>query len=150
MMVGGKYNFEEQFNRKRDGVIVITIALVLLTFALLVSCKTLPPVASGSHTQTRDSVRTEYYYDSIYIDRWHTKWMKGDTVFIHDSIWRDRFKHDSIFIDKFINITDTIPVVVEVEKKGASFWKGSGIAFWCLIGILFIGGAVGLCIKFAK
>ena len=41
-------------------------------------------------------------------------------------------------------------VEVEVEKKGAAFWKGSGIAFWILIGILVIGIAIGLIIKFAK
>ena len=140
---------EQELKRKRDGVLVVVITLTLLLCGILTSCKT-PAVVGGSHEHTRDSVRTEYKYDSIFIDRWHTKWMSGDTVFIHDSIWRDRIKHDSIFSYIDNSTTDTIYQTIEVEKKGAAFWKGSGIAFWILIGILVIGGAVGLCIKFAK
>ncbi len=149
MRAGRKYNdwYESNCKRTFHGFICIAITLVLFVFALLVSCKTLPPtLPTGTHD--RDSIRTEYVHDSIYTDRWHTIYTKGDTVFVHDSIWRDRWhtKHDSVYI----NSTDTIYQTVTVEKQGGAFWKGSGIAFWVLLGILFIGLAVGITIKVAK
>ena len=39
---------------------------------------------------------------------------------------------------------------VEIEKKGSAFWKGSGIAFWVLLGLVVLAGCIGLIIKFAK
>ena len=123
--------------------------IVVVLFALLVSCRTIQP-AVGTHTHNEDSVRTEYRIDSFYVDRWHTIWKQGDTVFIHDSIDRWRTRHDSIWAYKYINTTDTIVQTVEVEKQGAAFWKGSGIAFWVLLGMLVLGITIGLIIKFAK
>lgn len=123
--------------------------IVLALLALLVSCRTIQPVV-GTHSEQSDSIRTEYRYDSVFVDRWHTIWKQGDTIYIHDSIDRWRTRHDSIYAYKYINTTDTITVTVEVEKQGAAFWKGSGIAFWILLGVLVLGITIGLIIKFAK
>lgn len=127
--------------------------IFILLFLLLcfVGCKVSTPLLTGStHLQSKDSVRIEYKHDSIYIDRWHTIKDKGDTIYLHDSIERHFYhtlqKHDSIFISS----TDTIVQTIEVEKKSGAFWKGSGIAFWVLLGVLVIGVAIGLIIKFAK
>ena len=123
------------------------VLFILFLTITIVACKTLP-VPTPTNVHQRDSIRTEYVHDSIYTDRWHTIYTKGDTVFVHDSIWRDRWhtKHDSLYI----NTTDTIYQTVTVEKQGSAFWKGSGIAFWILLGILFIGLAIGIIIKVAK
>ena len=125
----------------------VAILLLLICFA---GCKVKAPVTVGTHTQTRDSIRTELRIDTVYKDRWHTEYMRGDTLIIHDSIDRWRIKevyiHDSIDNSRI----DSIPVIVEIEKKGAAFWRGSGIAFWVLIGMLVLGVAIGLVIKFAK
>ena len=123
--------------------------IIFILLALLVSCRTIPkPV--NAHNEQSDSIRTEYRIDSVYVDRYHTIWKQGDTVYIHDSIDRWRTRHDSIYAYKYINTTDTIYQKVEVEAQGAAFWKGSGIAFWILIGIIVLGIAIGLIIKFAK
>lgn len=123
--------------------------IVFILLALLVSCRTIQPVV-GTHSEQSDSIRTEYRIDSFYVDRWHTIWTKGDTVYIHDSIDRWRTRHDSIYVYKYINTTDTIVQPVEIEKQGAAFWRGSGIAFWVLLGMLVLGITIGLIIKFAK
>ena len=123
--------------------------IVFILLALLVSCRTIQPVV-GTHNEQSDSIRTEYRIDSFYVDRWHTIWTKNDTVYIHDSIDRWRTRHDSIYAYKYINMTDTIVQTVEIEKQGAAFWKGSGIAFWVLLGMMVLGITIGLIIKFAK
>lgn len=123
--------------------------IVFILFALLVSCRTIQPLV-GTHNEQSDSIRTEYRIDSVYVDRWHTIWKQGDTVYIHDSIDRWRTRHDSIYAYKYINTTDTITNTVYVEDEHGAFWKGSGIAFWILIGIIVLGIAIGLIIKFAK
>ena len=123
--------------------------IVFILLALLVSCRTIQPVV-GTHNEQSDSIRTEYRIDSFYVDRWHTIWTKGDTVYIHDSIDRWRTRHDSIYAYKYINTTDTITNTVYVEDEHGAFWKGSGIAFWVLLGMLVLGITIGLIIKFAK
>lgn len=64
----------------------------------------------------------------------------------------DSLRHEIQIRDKIIeelkNSREQVPV--EIEKKGSAFWKGSGIAFWVLIGMLVLGAAIGLIIKFAK
>lgn len=143
----------EYLNRKAkeklDAIKVMVIAVLIIIAGVLCSCKTLPVPVSSSH-DSHDSVRTEYRIDTIYRDRYHTEYMRGDTLIIRDSIdrWRIRevYIHDSIDNSR----TDTIVRTVEIEKKGAAFWKGSGIAFWILLGVLVLGVAIGLIIKFAK
>ena len=128
--------------------------LLLLIAYSFVGCKC-PCALAGTdthHSDTSDSVHTEYVHDSITIDRWHTQYVKGDTVYIHDSIFKDRWHnkqvHDSIYIASVDTITNT--VTMEVEKKGSAFLRGSGIALWVLIGALVLGAIIGIIIKFAK
>ena len=129
----------------------IIIAAIVLS---LTSCKC-PCAAAGTNTQhseTNDSVHTEYVHDSIFVDRYHTQYIKGDTIFIRDSVFTDRWHrqhiHDSIYIASVDTITNTI--TVEVEKKGSAFWRGSGIALWVLIGCMVLGVIIGIIIKIAK
>ena len=130
---------------------VLMFMLFMCMALAMVGCAHVKPVIAPSvHEHEKDSVRTEVRYDSVFVDRWHTILQKGDTIRIHDSIYVQHFKHDSIFINIGEHTTDTISVVVEVEKKGSEFWKGSGIAFWILLGLLVIGCIVGIIIKFAK
>ena len=114
--------------------------MILLAF---VSCKTPQlPTLPNSSDRSHDSVRTELRIDTIYKDRWHKEYQKGDTIFIHDSIdrWRVRYVyiHDSIDNSR----TDTIYQKVEIEKKGSEFLRMSGIAFWILIVAMILFGAI--------
>lgn len=147
--IGKKYFdwFNRQATRQRQAIVSLAIVIILVAFALLVSCKTVTPTLP-TNTAQRDSVRIEYRHDSIYTDRWHTEYMRGDTIYIRDSVWRDRwhFKHDSIYYAS----VDTIYQQITVEKKGSMFLRNSGIALWVLIGLAVIAAIVGIVLKFAK
>lgn len=153
MIVGRKYIdwYESICKRTFHGFICIAITLVLIVFALLVSCKTPQlPTLPNSSDRSHDSIRTEYVHDSVYIDRWHKEIQKGDTIYIHDSIdrWRNKYVyiHDSIDNSR----TDTIYQNVEIEKKGSAFLRNSGIALWVLIALFILAVIVGVVLKFAK
>ena len=125
--------------------------ILILAAVLVVSCKTLPtPTPTNSHDSRRDSIRTEYVRDSVYIDRWHTQYMKGDTCYIHDSIdrWRNKYVyiHDSIDNSRI----DTIYQTVQVDKPYKQFLVNSGIALWVLIVLFVIAVIIGIVIRFAK
>ena len=129
-------------------LIALFLGMVLLAF---IGCKSVTPtLPTNTHSHDRDSVRTEYVHDSVYIDRWHTQYMKGDTCYIHDSIdrWRNKYVyiHDSIDNSR----TDTIYETVQVEKPYKQFLVNSGIALWVLIVLFVIAVIIGIVIKFAK
>lgn len=130
-------------------VIVLFLGMILLDF---VGCKTpqLPTLPTNTHKDSHDSIRTEYVHDSVYIDRWHTQYMKGDTCYIHDSIdrWHNKYVyiHDSIDNSR----TDTIYRQIQVEKKGSAFLRNSGIALWVIIGLILLAVIAGIFVKFAK
>ena len=125
--------------------------ILILAAVLVVSCKTLPtPTPTNSHDSSRDSIRTEYVHDSITIERLRTIIIKGDTVHVHDSIIKEKYKyifvHDSIDNSRI----DTIYKTVQVERPYKQFLVNSGIALWVLIVLFIIAIIIGIVIKFAK
>ena len=85
-------------------------------------------------------------HDSIYIDRWHTRTLNGDTVYVHDSIYESHveWKHDTLKVVEEKPVE--VPVVMEVEKKLS----------WLQQTLIYIGWAVivyligKLVLKFIK
>lgn len=135
-------------------MLCLWLAAMLL---LMAGCKTVQPVVLTQNRETtKDSIKTEYKHDSIYIDRWHTQYIKGDTIIIRDSVFVDRWhkmqQHDSIYI----HTTDSIPHPVEVErivevtKESSPFLKRSGIALWIIIALFVVGVVVGIILKIKK
>lgn len=129
--------------RFSDIVQIVLIAAFYLCFLLLffTGCRTQVVAVKQTHTSDHDSIRTEYKHDSIYVDRVHNIFVKGDTVRIHDSIyvekWRVRELHDSIVKVQ----TDSIPYVVEVEKPVAyksGYTRFTSWFFWIVL-IIAIG-----------
>ena len=134
-----------------NGNIFLWLLFVIIVFVCLmgmVGCKCPCAAVPSGGSHNSDSVRTEYIRDSITIDRWHKEYIKGDTVYKVDSVWRDRwrYKRDSIYI----NSTDTIYTTVTVTEKGNMFLRNSGIALWVLIGLLVVAAIIGIILKFAK
>lgn len=144
---------------------VLNILATAVLFAILIvcfaSCRAYYQLPPNSSAQQRDSVRTEYVHDSIYIERVRNTYSKGDTVYIHDSIFvantSKEVKHDSIHIHH----TDTIHTLYPPDihptstretplSKGTIFLRNSGIALWVFLTILFLSLIAGVIIKFAK
>ena len=136
-----------------DRFIWLVLGLCMLVgFCILTSsCKSVTP-ALPTNVSSSDSSNnhTELRIDTVYRDRWHTEYMRGDTLIIHDSIdrWRIRevYIHDSIDNSRI----DTIYQQVQVEKKGSAFLRNSGIALWVLIALAVLAAIVGIVLKFAK
>lgn len=117
----------------------------------MASCRAYYPTTTSTST-ARDSIRTLYLHDSIYIERWHSKATAGDTIILHDSIIRTQYQkvaqHDSIYINRCDTIYQTREV--QVQQKSSTFLRNSGIALWCILGVLLLAVIAGIVIKFAK
>lgn len=136
---------------------ILVVGLFLAILAMMVGCKTVQPVVMPqTHTENKDSIRTEYKHDSIYIDRWHKEYIKGDTVFIYESIWRDRFRNIKVHDSVYCYVHDSVPYPVEVVKTETveidkyPFLRKSGIALWVIVALFVVGVIVGIILKIKK
>ena len=137
---------------------VLNILATAILFAILIvcfaSCKVHYQLPISSSDNRRDSERTEYIHDSIYIDRVRMIYIGGDTVYILDSVNTVRTQKQTIHDSIYINLTDTIYQPTEANtatlSRGTVFLRNSGIALWVILSILFLCVAVGLIFKFAK
>ena len=116
----------------------ILAALAVAMFLVVFGCspKVQPPLQT-SNDSTRVHVETKY--DSIWVDRWHVVKLRGDTIWLHDSIyiekWREKHTRDTICV------RDSVPyevrVVQEVRKRNG-YDKFTARGFWIMIA-LFVG-----------
>lgn len=126
----------------------VLAALAVAMFLIVFGCspKTLPPLQSKTDS-TR--VRVEIKYDSIWMDRWHVIKEKGDTIWIHDSIfiekWREKHTRDTICL------RDSIPYKVEVIKevrKRNGYDRLTARGFWILLAAFAIIFGVRIFLRF--
>lgn len=116
--------------------------IIIMAALLMVGCKTTQTIVEKPvyiHDTTR-SVRVER--DSVYVDRWHTIEVKGDTVYVTDSVWVVRYFRTTDTAYKYIEK----PVNVEVTKiqevmKPLGFWRKlliyNGIFWLLVVGVYF-------------
>ena len=107
---------------------------------MLAGCKTVKqtvevPVYIHDTTQIVREV-----HDSTYIDRWHTVYQKGDTIFVTDEVTKivTKIKIDTAYkyIEKPVIISNT--ETVEVEKPLTWWQKTKQKGFWFLSAVVFI------------
>lgn len=117
--------------------------ILLLAFTSGCSRKTVAPVVEPVYIHdTTETVRM--VHDSTYIDRWHTQWLSGDTMFIHDSIdrWHSVVKHDTLSLYREVPVLQKVPV--EVERK-LNWWQkfrmsaGDILLIAVFLGLLYLG-----------
>lgn len=114
----------------------------------MIGCASSRPIIGESSNHERDHSNTRSHVesttDSTIIDRLREVIMRNDTVYIHDSIyiekWRERQVKDTIHDTLYINNTDTIRLTItnEVEKPIAPFVRNSCIALWVIIGVAIL------------
>lgn len=115
---------------------IILAAVLIALFLAFVGCKTLqPPI----HITSRDSTHTriETRVDTFWRDRWHTEIIKGDTVFIHDSVFSESIKYrdrvDSVMV------RDSVPYPVEMPVRMRNAYdKFTARGFWVFVGVLLL------------
>lgn len=107
---------------------------------LLSGCKTVKvveqvPVYIHDTTQTVREV-----HDSTFIDRWHTVYQKGDTIFVTDEVTKmvTKIKIDTAYkyIEKPVVISKT--ETVEVEKPLTWWQKTKQKGFWFLSAVVIV------------
>ena len=114
--------------------------LLLLT---MVGCKALKqtvevPVYIHDTTQT-----VRELHDSIYIDRWHTEYQKGDTIYITDEVTKTvtKIKIDTAY--KYVEKPVTISKTETVEVKKPLTWWQKTLMGMGVVGLMGLMGLVG-------
>ncbi len=111
---------------------VIRFFAVILISVLLAACAQTKTVTV---TEYRDRVVTDTVeklrVDSVYVSRWIKQ--KGDTIILHDTIFKYRVLHDTETVKEFVH--DSIPYQVEVTKevrKRNGYDRFTSWGFWIL------------------
>lgn len=121
---------------------------IICVASMLAGCRTI----KEAHTEmSRDTliVKTyEYVLDSVYIDRYHNVYVKGDTVFKTDSIinnvWKIVSNTDTIYKSKTDTVYDTTETIV---SQRSDYDKAMSIGFWSLLAIMIIYIVVRILIR---
>ena len=117
---------------------IITVCVILLS-----GCKSLKqtvemPVYIHDTTQT-----VRELHDSIYIDRWHTEYQKGDTIYITDEVTKTvtKIKIDTAYkyVEKPVVVSKT--ETVEVEKPLT--WLQKTLMAMGVVGLMGLMGLIG-------
>jgi len=128
--------------------IIFVVLWTLFMCLLLCGCSTSKEFRKTVDVQ-RDTIRitqTEYKIDSIWRDRVQLIEVKGDSVYIRDSIfvekWRIRTNTDTLWKLQFIYQTDTVNIenttpIVKHERSGYDKFVSWG--FWILVVLLILG-----------
>ena len=80
-------------------------------------------------------------HDSTYIDRWHTVYQKGDTIFVTNEVTKivTKIKVDTAYkyIERPVVVSKT--ETIEVQKP-LSWWRKTEIyGFWALLALFVLG-----------
>lgn len=111
--------------------------LLLLT---LTSCRT-AKVIEQMPVYVHDTISQKvFFHDSTYIDRWHTEYVKGDTVYVTEKQIVSKLRTVTDTMYKYIEkpVTVTVEQIKEVKKPLAWWQKG-----------LMWAGAIGIFIALA-
>lgn len=121
---------------KEYGYIILQTILAALAVAAFLVCFGCSPKVQPYLQPNTDSTRVHYEtkYDSVWVDRWHTIKEKGDTIWVHDSIfiekWREKHTCDTICV------RDSVPYEVPKyirQRNGYDRFTARG--FWIMIAI---------------
>lgn len=119
------------------------LLIIAIIAACSASCRSVRTIAVEKPIYIHDTLHTESVrVDSVEVTKWHTEFMKGDTVRLIDSVYirQTSYKHDTIrdIQEKPVEVEK----VVEVERKQSKLHKimiGSGVALWLVVFIVATG-----------
>ena len=107
----------------------------------LVGCKTVKETVEVPVYVHDTAYLAKEVRDSIYIDRWHTEYQKGDTIYITDEVTKTvtKIKIDTAYkyVEKPVTISKTETVEV---KKPLTWWKKTLMG----MGVVGLMGLIGL------
>ena len=128
---------EEQKHILRSfSVFLIIFSLFFLICILLGSCKTVKTVVEYRDHYVHDTTQV---VDSIYQDRVHYIYTKGDTVFKTDSVFLYKYKYLDRNVVEYVH--DSVPYPVEVEKfvtVRSGYDKFCSWFFWIVVVLVIL------------
>ena len=82
-------------------------------------------------------------HDSTYIDRWHTEYQKGDTIYITDEVTKivTKIVRDTAY--KYIEKPVTISKTETVEVKKPLTWWQKTLMWIGVVGLIGLMGLIG-------
>lgn len=82
-------------------------------------------------------------HDSTFIDRWHTEYQKGDTIYITDEVTKivTKIKIDTAY--KYVEKPVTISKTETVEVKKPLTWLQKGLMWMGIVGLMGFMGLIG-------
>lgn len=82
-------------------------------------------------------------HDSTFIDRWHTEYQKGDTIYITDEVTKivTKIKIDTAY--KYVEKPVTISKTETVEVKKPLTWLQKGLMWMGVVGLMGLMGLIG-------
>ena len=114
--------------------------LLLLT---MVGCKALKQTVEVPVYVHDTAYLAKEVHDSTYIDRWHTEYQKGDTIYITDEVTKTvtKIKIDTAY--KYVEKPVTISKTETVEVKKPLTWWQKGLMWMGVVGLMGLMGLIG-------
>ena len=124
--------------------VAVAVALICLTVSAT-SCRSVNEITKEVPVPIHDTTYiTKTQRDSTYIDRWHTEYVKGDTVFITNNQTTVKYRTVSDTAYKYIEkpVEVVVSQIKEVERP-LRWWQKT--MMWC--GVCFILVLIGFGIS---
>lgn len=114
--------------------------LLLLT---MVGCKALKQTVEVPVYVHDTAYLAKEVHDSTYIDRWHTEYQKGDTIYITDEVTKivTKIKIDTAY--KYVEKPVTISKTETVEVERPLTWLQKTLMGMGVVGLMGLMGLIG-------
>ena len=109
----------------------------------LVGCKTVKETVEVPVYVHDTAYLAKEVRDSIYIDRWHTEYQKGDTIYITDEVTKTVTKTKIDTAYKYVEKPVTISKTETVEVKKPLRWWQKGLMWIGVVGLIGLMGLIG-------
>ena len=109
----------------------------------LVGCKTVKETVEVPVYVHDTAYLAKEVHDSTYIDRWHTEYQKGDTIYITDEVTKTvtKIKIDTAY--KYVEKPVTISKTETVEVKKPLTWWQKTLMGMGVVGLMGLIGLIG-------
>ena len=109
----------------------------------LVGCKTVKQTVDVPVYVHDTAYLAKEVHDSTYIDRWHTEYQKGDTIYITDEVTKivTKIKIDTAY--KYVEKPVTISKTETVEVKKPLTWWQKTLMGMGVVGLMGLMGLIG-------
>ena len=124
----------------RKGLRYTVYGLLLLA---LVGCKALKQTVEVPVEVHDTTYITKEVHDSTFIDRWHTEYQKGDTIYITDEVTKivTKIVRDTAY--KYVEKPVAISKTETVEVKKPLTWLQKTLMGMGVVGLMGLMGLIG-------